>query len=263
MVQLSPDESRVLGVLIEKATTTPEQYPLSLNAVVNGANQKNNRDPVLAMDDGAAFEALEALRAKGLVVRVDMAGSRVNKYRHQAAEALHVRAAEVAILAELLLRGPQTLGELRGRASRMHPLESLEVVKNMLRALAERAEPLVRELPPAPGSRAERYAQLLCPDLHPLDLPAAGGAAAPGAVAAAPPGPGGLSQRVDRLEAEVQTLRGALRGSLHPSASPTRSPKTPRRRSSGLPPSARRVGPSYPLSPLLEGEGGGEGPLCI
>ena len=209
MIELTPDESRVLGVLVEKATTTPEQYPLSLNAVVNGANQKNNRDPVLAMEEGDAFEALEGLRAKGLVVRVDMAGSRVNKYRHQATDALHVRQGELAVLAELLLRGPQTLGELRGRASRMHPMESLDVVKNMLRALAEREEPLVRELPPVPGSRAERYVQLLCPDLHPIDAAAAATAAttpAPRADVAAP-----LGARVQALEAEVAVLREALR----------------------------------------------------
>ena len=209
MIELTPDESRVLGVLVEKATTTPEQYPLSLNAVVNGANQKNNRDPVLTMEEGDAFEALESLRAKGLVVRVDMAGSRVNKYRHQAGEALHVRGAELAILAELLLRGPQTVGELRGRASRMHPLESLDVVKNMLRALSEREEPLVREIPPAPGSRAEGYVQLLCPDLHPLDVPA-GTYLAPAAGASNPPATG-LSARIEALEAEVATLRDALR----------------------------------------------------
>ena len=172
MVELTPDESRVFGVLVEKAATTPEQYPLSLNAVVNGCNQKNNRDPVLALDEGRVFDALEGLRAKGLVVRSDMAGSRVNKYRHQANDVLRVRPGELAVLAELLLRGPQTLGELRGRASRMHPLESLEDVKQMLRALSERSEPLVRDLPPSPGSRAERYAQLLCPDLPPLDAPA-------------------------------------------------------------------------------------------
>lgn len=207
MTQLTPDESRVLGVLIEKATTTTEQYPLSLNAVVNGANQKNNRDPVITMQEGDAFEALEGLRAKGLVVRVDMAGSRVNKYRHQAGDALHVRSAELAILAELLLRGPQTLGELRGRASRMHPLESLDVVKQMLRALGDREEPLVRELPPAPGSRAERFVQLLCPDLHPLDAPAAAPATA---IPSAPAG-GALGERVASLEAEVKVLRDALR----------------------------------------------------
>jgi uncharacterized protein YceH (UPF0502 family) len=207
MIELTPDESRVLGVLIEKATTTPDQYPLSLNAVVNGANQKNNRDPVLAMEEGDAFEALEGLRAKGLVVRVDMAGSRVNKYRHQAGEALHVRPAELAIVAELLLRGPQTLGELRGRASRMHPLESLELVKDMLRALTERQEPLVRELPPAPGSRAERYVQLLCPDLHPVEAAAVPGMGEAGGGG----GAASLADRVQALEAEVELLRAALR----------------------------------------------------
>jgi uncharacterized protein YceH (UPF0502 family) len=211
MIELTPDESRVLGVLIEKAATTPEQYPLSLNAVVNGANQMNNRDPVLTMAEGDAFEALEALRAKGLVVRVDMAGSRVNKYRHQAGDALHVRPAELAIVAELLLRGPQTLGELRGRASRMHPLESLEVVKNMLRALTEREEPLVRELPPAPGSRAEPYMQLLCPDLHEVDATAVAQAVSGGGHAGGGSGTASLSARVEALEAEVELLRGALR----------------------------------------------------
>ena len=212
MLQLTPDESRVLGVLIEKALTTPEQYPLSLNAVVNGANQKNNRDPVTAMAEGDAFEALEGLRAKGLVIRSDMAGSRVNKYRQQAAEALHVRTAELVILAELLLRGPQTLGELRGRASRMHPLESLDVVKNMLRAMQERGEPLVRELPPAPGSRAERYVQLLCPDLHPLDAPLAeAGPEVARGVAPSAPTAASLAQRVEKLEGEVAALRSALR----------------------------------------------------
>src|SRR5881227_868785 len=108
MIQLTPAESRVLGVLIEKAASTPDQYPLTLNAVVNGSNQKNNRDPVLTLDDNRAFEALEGLRAKKLVVRADMAGSRVNKYKHLAGETLAARPAEVAILAEMLLRGPQT-----------------------------------------------------------------------------------------------------------------------------------------------------------
>lgn len=210
MIELTPDESRVLGVLVEKALTTPEQYPLTLNAVVNGANQKNNRDPVMAMDETQAFDALEGLKNKGLVTRVDSAGSRTNRYRQNAIDALHVRTGELVILAELLLRGPQTLGELRGRASRMHPLESLEVVKGMLRALAEREEPMVRELPPSPGSRAERYAQLLCPDLHPADAPGASGgvAAEPQRSAGAPAQ--GLSERVTYLEQEVATLRAAL-----------------------------------------------------
>ncbi|HWE93574.1 MAG TPA: YceH family protein [Tepidisphaeraceae bacterium] len=219
MLQLTPDESRVLGVLIEKATTTPEQYPLSLNAVVNGANQKNNRDPVMSMDESAAFEALESLRGKGLVIRSDMAGSRVNKYKHAAAEALRMRPGETAILAELLLRGPQTLGELRGRASRMHPFESLEVVKQMLAALSEREEPLVRELPPMPGSRAERYAQLLCPEAQ--EAQAAGTGEEESEISnlksgisdlksAASESPA-LVARVAALESEVTGLRDALR----------------------------------------------------
>jgi hypothetical protein len=208
MIDLTPDESRVLGVLIEKAFTTPEQYPLTLNAVVNGANQKNNRDPVLAMDETQAFDALEGLRTKGLVVRADLAGSRVNKFRHQAGEALHVRGAELAILAELLLRGPQTLGELRGRASRMQPFESLDAVKNMLTALMTREEPLVRELPASPGTRAEKYAQLLCPHLHPAT---SAPATDPGAAAETSPSAPSLSSRVQALEGEVAMLRDALR----------------------------------------------------
>src|SRR5687768_8855049 len=122
MTQLTPNEARALGVLIEKATTTPEQYPLSLNALTNGANQKNNRDPVLSLSEDEIFEAVESLRDKQLAVRVDQAGSRVHKYKHTASETLRCSAGQLAVLAELLLRGPQTLGELRGRASRMHPL---------------------------------------------------------------------------------------------------------------------------------------------
>ncbi len=204
MLQLTPEESRVLGVLIEKAFTTPDQYPLSLNAVVNGANQKNNRDPVLTMEENPAFEALESLRAKGLVVRVDSAGSRVNKYKQTMGETLHLRAGEVALLAELLLRGPQTLGELRGRASRMQALESLEVTKGLLNALAKRDEPFVRELPPSPGSRAERYVQLLCADLHPLNV-------TPGASASTVSRPDPEPGRIERLEAELERVKTALR----------------------------------------------------
>jgi uncharacterized protein YceH (UPF0502 family) len=207
MIELTPDESRVLGVLVEKALTTPDQYPLTLNAVVNGANQKNNRDPVITLDEPRAFEALEGLRGKKLVVRADMAGSRVNKYRHQAGEALRVRTAELAILAELLLRGPQTLGELRGRASRMQEFESLEAVKNMLTALMTRDEPLVREIAAAPGSRAERYVQLLCPELFPIDVSSVSQANAEPASASSP----SLSNRVQMLETEVANLRDALR----------------------------------------------------
>lgn len=204
MIELLPDECRVLGVLIEKALTTPEQYPLSLNATVNGVNQKNNRWPVQAIDEDRTLDALQGLRGHGLVVQVDQVGSRVHKYRHEAGAKLNLNPRELAVMAELLLRGPQTLGELRGRASRMHPLESLDMVKNILHELMARAEPLVRQVSPEPGSRAERFAQLLCPDLHPLDAPV------PAEGATATPAGESITQRVTRLEAEVATLRQAL-----------------------------------------------------
>lgn len=210
-LELTPDECRVLGVLIEKELTTPDQYPLSLNALVNGANQKNNRDPVTSMQENDAFDALESLRAQSLVVRVDTPGQRVNRYRHNAKEVLRLRTGAIAILAELLLRGPQTLGELRGRASRMHPMDSLEMVKDFLRELAEHPDqpdqPLAKMIPPSPGSRAERYVQLLCADLHPLDVAESSDAAASSAEAPA----ASLSQRVTALEAEVASLKQTVR----------------------------------------------------
>ncbi|MBL9150313.1 MAG: DUF480 domain-containing protein [Phycisphaerae bacterium] len=171
--QLSPDECRVLGTLIEKAQTTPAQYPLSLNSIVVGVSQKSNRWPVVTIDEDRALRALDGLRAKGLAREVSLAASRVEKFRHVAREALGVSTSELVLLAELLLRGPQTVGELRGRASRMHPFESLEATQTILEAMAAREQPLVRELPPSPGSRAKRWMQLLAPALHPLDAPGA------------------------------------------------------------------------------------------
>jgi uncharacterized protein YceH (UPF0502 family) len=208
MIHLTPTEARVLGVLLEKSTTTPEQYPLSTNALVNGANQKNNRDPVLSLSEDEVFDAVESLREKQLAVRVDTVGSRVHKYKHTAGETLRCRGGELAVLAELLLRGPQTLGELRGRASRMSPLNTLDDAKTMIRALAEHAEPLVKEIPPAPGSRAERFIQLLAPDAHPVQV--ADAAPAQSSTAAASPAGRGLADRVAALESEVATLRFAL-----------------------------------------------------
>ena len=211
MIQLTPIEARVLGVLIEKATTTPEQYPLSANALTAGANQKNNRDPVLSLSEDEVFDAVESLRDKQLAVRVDTIGSRVHKYKHTAGETLRCRAGELAVLAELLLRGPQTLGELRGRASRMSPLNTLDDAKTMIRALAEHTEPLVKEIPPAPGSRAERYIQLLAPDAHPIqESGPATATTQPSAAAASPAAARGLGDRVAALESEVATLRAAL-----------------------------------------------------
>jgi uncharacterized protein YceH (UPF0502 family) len=214
MVQLTPDESRVLGVLIEKAQTTPGQYPMTLNAIVTGCNQKNNRHPVTNLDEERVMAALDSLRGKNLGRELFMSGSRVPKYRHTAREAMEVSTSELVVLAELLLRGPQTLGELRGRASRMHPLESLEIVKNVLNSLAQREQPMVRELAPLPGTRAERYAQLLCPTLHRLDE--AGPSADAGESRIASPAPGApragddLERRIAKLEADVAAIRSVL-----------------------------------------------------
>jgi uncharacterized protein YceH (UPF0502 family) len=212
MVQLTPDECRVLGVLVEKAHTVASQYPMSLNAIVVGSNQKSNRDPVLTLDEDRVMRALDSLRAKQFVVFADTLGSRVTKFKHTAREALQVGTSELVILTELLLRGPQTTGELRGRASRMHELGSLEEVRNLLQHMMELAEPLVRRIPPAPGGRAEQFAQLLCPDLHPIaeggGAPAAGGGAAQGAGG---PEPGALEERLEHIEAQLAELRAAVR----------------------------------------------------
>jgi hypothetical protein len=208
MTELLPDECRVLGTLIEKALTTPGQYPLSLNSLVTGVNQKNNRDPVVELDEDRALRAVDGLRAKGFARDVSFTGSRVEKYRHTAGEALEVRAPELALLAELLLRGPQTVGELRGRAGRMHPFDSLEVVESVLKVLSERTAPqfpLVRELPPAPGSRAPRWMQLLCEDLHPVSM-VASPLAAPVRVEAGP----SAMDRVTALEARMASLEEKL-----------------------------------------------------
>jgi uncharacterized protein YceH (UPF0502 family) len=133
---LSIHERRVLGVLVEKAKTTPDAYPLSLNALVTGSNQKSNRDPLLALSEADVETALQEAQQKELVTRIQ--GGRVEKWRHNLYELWHVNKVELAVLAELLLRGPQTEGELRGRASRMEPIADLETLRGVLRPLAER-----------------------------------------------------------------------------------------------------------------------------
>ena len=133
---LSFCERRILGVLVEKAKTTPDVYPLSLNSLVTGCNQKSNRDPIMNLSDTEIEEALTGLQKKGLAVKI--VGGRVERWRHLLYEFLHVGKVELAILAELLLRGPQTEGELRGRVSRMEPVDDLDALRAALQPLAER-----------------------------------------------------------------------------------------------------------------------------
>ena len=206
-IRLEAHEARLLGVLVEKALTTPEQYPLTLNAVVNGANQKTNRDPVLELGEEAVREALDGLVDKQLARKVFPGNSRVDKYCHTGTSTLKVEIGQLALLAELLMRGPQTPAELRTRAARMLPIDTPEQLATWLDALEARG--LVERVPAGRGFRAERVAQCLCPGLHALD-------AAAGAVPAAPEAPHAptrtvLAARLEAVEATVQRLERQLR----------------------------------------------------
>jgi uncharacterized protein len=150
---LNEVETRVLGSLIEKDVTTPDYYPLSLNALVNACNQKNNRDPVMNLDDQAVRQALNTLQEKRLAGPTSSADSRVTKYEHRLQEAFNFTRGETAILCVLLLRGSQTPGELRGRTERMHGFEDLSEVQSTLQRLMQRDPPLVRVLSRQPGTR--------------------------------------------------------------------------------------------------------------
>src|SRR5271163_4541859 len=151
---LHPVEVRVLGALLEKEITTPEYYPLSLNALVNACNQKSNRDPMVNFDPTQVEQALLLLREKGLLVTTTGAGSRVPKYGHRIAEKLNLGRRELAVLCELMLRGPQTAGELRTRGERMHPFDDLAEVLSVI----ERQPELIVKLPRRPGEKEVRYA---------------------------------------------------------------------------------------------------------
>jgi uncharacterized protein YceH (UPF0502 family) len=207
-------EARALGVLIEKELSTPDQYPLTLNAATNGANQKNNRDPVLELSEHEIDASLRKMIVKGLVGSVHPVGSRVEKFRHNAATLLAIEKPQLAVLAELLLRGPQQPGELRGRASRMAPIESLAALAEVLAPMLEAG--LVVRLDPSPGSRAERYAHTLSGAVA-ARAPAV---APPVQVAPPPPAPVAdpvasaraetVEKRVEELEFHVSRLRRQL-----------------------------------------------------
>lgn len=154
-------EVRILGSLIEKELATPQYYPLTLNALTNAANQKSNRDPVMEIDETSVLRILENLREKKLIWQVSEAGARVVKYKHNITAIYAFTPPEVAILCELFLRGPQTLGELRTHTARFYQFENLEVVEVALQGLIEKG-PFVQKLPREIGRKENRYAHLLC-----------------------------------------------------------------------------------------------------
>ena len=162
-LQLDSPEARVLGALMEKEIATPDYYPLSLNALVNACNQKSNREPVVAYDEDTVEVALESLRAKGLALRIS-GESRVPKHAQRFTEKFNLGRREAALMCVLLLRGPQTPGELRGRTDRLYQFDDLETLENTLSHLAERE--FVRKLPRQSGSREARWAHLLCGEVE-------------------------------------------------------------------------------------------------
>jgi uncharacterized protein YceH (UPF0502 family) len=205
---LTPIETRVLGSLIEKDITTPDYYPLSLNALVNACNQKNNRDPVMTLDESAVREALASLQEKRMAGPASGADSRVTKYEHRLQEVFNFDRREIALLCVLLLRGPQTPGELRSRTDRMYHFDALEDVTSTLDRLSQREPPLVRVLPRQPGTKESRYMHLLSgePPEQP-DLAQANVAREP-SPALLDGGPN--SNRISALEEEVSRLRAEL-----------------------------------------------------
>lgn len=200
---LSPIEARVLGVLIEKERTTPDVYPLTLNSLTAGCNQKTSRDPVLSLKDGEVQETLDALRSRNLVLETYGASGRVLRYAHNFTKTYGLPGPMVPLLAVLVLRGYQTASELRANCERLHSFADASAVEAYLEELAERPQPLALKLPRQPGAREQRWTHLLC---GPVDVTQP--LAAPSAPAT------GLEARVVALENEVAELRQKLQGLL-------------------------------------------------
>ena len=198
---LSETEVRVLGCLVEKQLTTPEYYPLTLNALIAACNQKSNRDPVVSFDEGVVTQALDSLRDKNLVYVFYGSTSRVVKYKHMLPSVYSLEPAETAAITVLMLRGPQTAGEIRGRTDRLYDFEGLGQVQQTLDALAERPEPLVIKLERQPGQKDARFAHLLSGPVDPTSVSLPRERAAVG---------GALNERIEKLEQEVQRLGAEL-----------------------------------------------------
>jgi len=198
-ILLDEVETRVLGSLVEKDITTPDYYPLSLNALVNACNQKNNRDPVMNLGEDDVRRALNSLQEKRLAGPASGADSRVAKFEHRMQEVFNFTRGETAVLCVLLLRGPQTPGELRGRSDRMHHFEDLSEVQSTLQRLIERDPPLVKMLARQPGTKEARYVHLLSGDVEEAS------AVRPSAPAHTA-GDSADGERIARLEGEVAVL---------------------------------------------------------
>jgi uncharacterized protein len=207
-VVLTPVEARVFGSLIEKQVTTPEYYPLSLNALINACNQKSNRQPVMDLDEDAIRQALHGLEDDNLAGAVRGSDSRVAKYEHRAQEVFNLTRGETAVLCVLLLRGPQTPGELRSRTERLHDFAELANVQSALEQLIRRDPPLAKVLPRQPGTKEARYTHLLSGDRE--DFADSAHASVPETRSS--PSAGEHVERMDRLEAEVATLHEELAG---------------------------------------------------
>ena len=199
---LTDIETRVLGSLVEKQVTTPEYYPLTINALTLACNQKNNRYPVTSYTENQVQEAVERLREKNLAYVFYGSTSRVPKYKHVMPEVMHLRHPEVALMCVLMLRGAQTLGELRGNASRLHDFPGLEEVEQTLNALISRDEPLVARLPRQPGQKEGRFAHLLSGEINLEAL-----AESERAAASAPSRRSSLEEKIEALTAEVASLK--------------------------------------------------------
>ncbi len=212
-IELTPMEARVIGCLIEKQITTPDQYPLSLNALVNACNQKSNRDPVMDVPESAVQATLDGLAKKHFVIERSGFGSRVPKYQHRFCNTefgtLKLSPQELAIVCELLLRGPQTPGELRSRASRMAPFSDVSEAEMALEGLRTRDDgPFVVRLAREPGRRESRYAHLFSGT--PSEQADEGPQTAEEPVAAKRAAPAPSTSRLDRLEEELRKLRAEL-----------------------------------------------------
>jgi uncharacterized protein YceH (UPF0502 family) len=202
-LNLTAVEARVLGALIEKDITTPDYYPLSLNALLNACNQKNNREPVMNLDEDAIRQALASLQEKRLAGPAGGADSRVTKYEHRLQEVFNFDRRETAVVCVLLLRGPQTPGELRGRTERMYRFETLEDVQSALQKLMDRQPPLVRVLPRQPGTKESRYLHLFAGDIAAENVLAA-------TIPSTRSAGNSAEERIASLESQVASLRNGL-----------------------------------------------------